>query len=95
MSEDIASMKAQLVKAYLLVHGCVQVNYTKDGEYIFLLTLDDRRCQLWVSREWLNVSTKATIAERLDHLQVIPFMRDHSLAWLNVKGGEDVLTSGA
>ena len=95
MSEDIISMKGQLVQAYLLVHGGVRLHSTKDGQFIFFLTLDQRECQLWISREWMNVSTQATITERLDHLQVMPFLQDHLLAFVDVKGGLDVLTSMA
>ena len=45
MSEDIIRMKWQLVQSYLLVHGGVRLHSTKDGEFIFFLTLDQRECQ--------------------------------------------------
>jgi hypothetical protein len=92
MSEDMVRVKGQLVQSYLAVHGCVQVHYTKDGEFIFFLTLDQRECQFWVSREWFDVPTRLSISDRLDRLQVIPFLQNHLLARVGVKGGEDVLT---
>jgi hypothetical protein len=95
MSEDIVRMKAQLVESYLLVNGCVQLRYTKDGEYIFFVTLGQRECQLWIAREWFDVLTSLSISDRLDRLQMIPFLQNHLLAWVGVKEGQDVLTSMA
>ena len=95
MSEETVSMKAQLVESYLLVHGSVRAHYTKNGEFIFSVTLGERQCQLWISRERFNVSTSLSISDRLDQLQVIPFLQSHLLARVGVREGQDVLTSMA
>ena len=97
--ESIDTVKADLkkipaVKTCFLNNGCIHVrssNDPKHREHIFSVTLSDRRCQLWIQKSWMRLDTQAKIDERLDRLEVIPFMQHNSLAWIGLEVCKEVI----
>jgi hypothetical protein len=79
------------VESSLLREGCTGLQYKKDDEHIFFVTLNGHRCQLWVAQEWMELETEALVHQRLNRLEVFPFMQHKSLAWVGLKDGKDVI----
>ena len=79
------------VESYLQRKGCTELRYERDGEHIFSVSLNSHRCQLWIAQEWAEIESTASVDERLDRLEVIPFMQYNSLAWVGRKAGKEVI----
>lgn len=57
------------------------------------MNLEGVRYDLTVEREWIDLKSDKKIAERFDHLQVLPFLLQNKAAWVGVTAtGEEVVT---
>ena len=89
--KEITAIRHQLVESYLLIHGFTDILYLKDEEYICFMKRDSRSCQLMIQREWMEKQSIDTVKARLDFLGLIPFLQNHSAAWIGMKAGQEAL----
>lgn len=92
MDEETGT-KRQLIEAYLSLHMFHDVQRRDNINLHFCMNSAGRRYDLAVERQWINLSSNKTIAERLENLQVVPFLLENRAAWIGATATErEVIT---
>jgi hypothetical protein len=92
MSESPPDLRSQ-VESYLFFNGFHTIRAREEINVHFVMRSREECYDLVVEREWLAVKTSQSIKERLDHLQVVPFLRQHRAAWVGMSAsGQEILT---
>lgn len=93
MNIDPESNKRELIGSYLSHRGFTDVRVGEGLNVLYSMTANGRDYQLRVEREWLDLPSTDTIHDRLERLQLIPFLRENSAAWLGVTAtGQEIVT---
>ncbi len=93
MNIDPESNKRELIGSYLTHQGFTDVHLREGLNVLYSMTDHGRDYQLRVEREWLDLPSTDAIHDRLERLQLIPFLRDNSAAWLGVTAtGQEIVT---
>lgn len=91
--DEIAHTKRQLIETYLVVHHFRDVSCRDEINLHFSMTRAGLLYHLAIEREWLYLKTDKKMSDRLDQLQVVPFMVEHRAAWVGVTAtGQEVVT---
>lgn len=91
--DELASTKRQLIETYLFLNRFNDVRSRDEIHIHFRMNHEGVRNDLTVGREWIELPSQNTIAERLDQLQVVPFLLQNKAAWIGVTAtGEEVVT---
>ncbi|MCC2642591.1 MAG: hypothetical protein K0S45_3004 [Nitrospira sp.] len=72
--------RRRLIEDYFRRHDFADVRSQDEINVLFCMSHDGRRCQVSEEREWLDLTSNATIEQRLDRLRVIPFLRTNVAA---------------
>ncbi|QOJ34049.1 MAG: hypothetical protein HRU82_03390 [Nitrospira sp.] len=91
--DELEATKRQLVETYLFLHNFREVRSRDEINLHFCMNLEGVRYDLTVEREWIDVRTDKKTSDRLDELQVVPFLLQNKVAWIGVTTtGQEVIT---
>ncbi len=91
--DELASTKRQLIETYLFLHHFRDVRSRDEINLHFGMNLEGVRYDLTVEREWMDLRTDKKTSDRLDQLQVVPFLLENKAAWIGVTTtGQEVIT---
>ena len=91
--EELTSTKRQLIETYLFLHHFRDVRSRDEINLHFCMNREGIRYDLTVEREWIDLRTDKKTSDRLDQLQVVPFLLENKAAWVGVTTtGQEVIT---
>lgn len=91
--DELGATKRQLVETYLFLHNFREVRSRDEINLHFCMNLEGVRYDLTVEREWIDLRTDKKTSDRLDQLQVVPFLLENKAAWIGVTTtGQEVIT---
>ncbi len=98
--DEAGAIKRQLIEAYLVLHHFRNVESRDQMAFHhalinlhFCMNSEGRRYDLAVQRQWMDLKSNKTISQRLDTLQVVPFLLENKAAWVGVTTtGQEVIT---
>lgn len=91
--DELAHSKRQLIETYLFLHHFRDVQSRDEINLHVCMNREGVRYDLTVEREWIDLRTDKKTVDRLDQLQVVPFLLLNKAAWIGVTAtGEEVIT---
>ncbi len=91
--DDRSSNRRELIETYLAAYKFCDIRSRDEINLHFCMNAEGARYDLAVEREWLDLTSDRTIAERLDGLELVPFLRRNKAAWVGVTAtGQEVIT---
>ncbi len=80
--DEVAHTQRQLIETYLILRHFRDVRSRDEINLHFCMNLEGVRYDLLVERAWIDLRSDKKIGERLDQLQVMPFLMENKAAWV-------------